>query len=127
MHIRQSSLYKKNREILFVFYIHDETKSRSEYVIKYLFIWEMDEGVLAELNDDYVKIVEKIRLGQAHDIHQAEHTHLTLCPKHNGRFKDPSCKKSKRPQPYSDKLAEIRAFRLKNRYMDIILDRYLAS
>ena len=58
-HIRQSSLYKKNKEILFVFYIHDETKSRSEYVIKYVFVWEMDERVLQELNDDYVKIVEK--------------------------------------------------------------------
>ena len=126
-HVRQSSLYKKNKEILFVFYIHDKTKPRSEYVVKHVFIWKMDERVLEELNDDYMKIVRKIRLGEAHNIHQKEHTYLTICPKHNGKFKDPDCNKSKRPQPYSDAPAEIRAFRLKNKYMDIILERHLSA
>lgn len=126
-YITESSLYKKNKDILFVFYIHDETKSRSEYIIKYVFIWIMDNTVLQELNSDYIKIVEKIKQGKAHEIHQNEHLYLTLCPKHGGRFKDPDCNKSKRGQPYSVEPAEIRAFRLKSNYMNIILDRYIKN
>lgn len=123
--ITESSLYKKNREILFVFYIHDDRKDRSEYLIKYVFLWEMDEKVLSELRPDYERILWKIRKGIAHEIHQSDHEYLTLCPKHSGKFSDPFCTRSKRPQPFSEKPAEIRAFRLKNRYVDLIIDRYL--
>ena len=126
IHITQSSLYKKNKKILFVFYIHDQQKNRSDYVIQYVFIWEMNDQVLAELNPDYMKIVKKIRKGEAHKIHQPEHTYLTICPKHGGKFKDPKCMKSKVKQPYSNAPAEIRAFRFKTKYMNIILSRYLA-
>lgn len=123
--ITESSLYKKNRRILFVFYIHDDRRERSEYLIKYVFLWEMNEQVLNELRPDYNLILEKIRAGRAHDIHQRDHRYLTLCPKHGGTYKDPNCHKSKRPQPFSPVLAEIRAFRLKNKYMDLIISRYL--
>lgn len=123
--ITQSSLYKKNRLILFVFYIHDKLKDRSEYVIKYVFLWEMDSKVLDELRPDYNMIIKKIREGNAHGIHQTDNKYLTLCPKHSGKFKDPTCKKSKRQQPFSDRPAEVRAFRLKNRYMNLIVRRYL--
>src|SRR3989344_5479736 len=59
--LKESSLYKKNKTILFIFYIHD--------------------------ND----------------------------------------KKSKRKQPFSDIPAEIRAFRLKNKYMNLIVSRHLGK
>lgn len=125
--IEESSIYKKNNRILFVFYIHDSEKPRSEYVIKYVFLWEMDKEVTDELNPDYMKIIDKIRDGRAHEIHQSEHRFLTICPKHGGVFKNPDCKKSKTTQPASEELAEIRAFRLKNRYMDLIISRHLGK
>lgn len=124
--IKESSLFQKNGKTLFVWYIH-EGKQRSEYLIQYVFLWEMDENVLDELRPDYNKIIDKIRLGRAHEIHQTEHDYLTLCPKHGGRFKDPYCMKSKRGQPFSEKPAEIRAFRLKNKYMNIVISRYLGK
>ena len=118
--IKDSVLYNKNKKILFILYIHDKSLNRSDYLVKYVFLWEMDDRVLNELIPDYNLIVEKIKQGKAHEIHQNEHRYLTLCPKHNGTFKDPNDLKSKRPQPFSDKPAEIRAFRLKNKYVNLI-------
>jgi DNA mismatch repair protein MutH len=119
-----SSLYKKNKRILFVFYIHSGTL-RSKYVIKYVFLWEIDTKVIGELEPDYKLILDMIEKGEAHNIHQSQHRYLTLCPKHGGKYNDPTCKKSKREQPFSSILAEIRAFRIKNSYLNIIIDRYL--
>lgn len=124
--LRESSLYKKNRKILFVWYVHDDGL-RSEYVIKYVFLWEMTPSVLAELEPDYDAILGMIRKGEAHHIHQHQHKYLTLCPKHGGVFRDPNDKKSKTKQPYSDAPAEIRAFRLKNFYMNMVIHRYLSK
>lgn len=125
--IKQSSLYKKNHHVLFINYIHDLTKKRSEYVIKYVFLWDMDAGVLKELGEDYKAIIAKIRAGQAHHIHQSDHQYLTLCPKHGGTFKDPNDNKSKTKQPFSKSPAEIRAFRLKNSYMNLVIHRNLSE
>ncbi len=121
----ESSLYKKNRRILFIFYIHEPEKDRSEYLVKYVFLWEMDSRVLEELGPDYSLIMEKVRSGLAHEIHEEEHEWLTLCPKHGGDFNDPDDKKSRRRQPFSEVPAEVRAFRLKSRYIVHIICRYL--
>ncbi|MFA6608457.1 MAG: MutH/Sau3AI family endonuclease [Candidatus Paceibacterota bacterium] len=123
--VTESSLYKKNKKVLFVWYIHDKNKLRSEYLIKYVFLWEMDSTVINEINDDYKMILDYIKKGEAHHIHQHQHTNLTLCPKHGGTFKDPSDRKSKTKQPFSDTPAEIRAFRLKNSYMNTVIRRWL--
>lgn len=123
--IKESSLYKKNKYILLVWYIHDRQKLRSEYLIKYVFVWEMDDSVLNELENDYQDILTKIKAGKAHHIHQSDHKYLTLCPKHGGTFKDPNDTKSKTTQPFSEAPAEVRAFRLKNVYMAKVIQRYL--
>lgn len=126
-HIRESALFKKNHYILYILYIHNPSSIRSEYIIKYVFLWEMNNEVIEELNPDYEAIIKKIREGNAHHIHQSDHKYLTICPKHNGTFKDPNDKKSKTKQPFSDSPAEIRAFRLKNSYMNKIIQRYFAK
>lgn len=123
--IRDSSLFKKNKKILFIWYIHDKGLPRSEYIIKYVFLWKMDDTVIDEIKDDYKLIQEYIKNGEAHKIHQHQHKYLTLCPKHGGKFKDSNCRKSKTSQPFSDSPAEIRAFRFKNSYMNLIIRRYL--
>lgn len=124
-HLRESSMYKKNKFILFIWYIHD-SGPRSEYKIHYVFLWHMDKTVLEDLNPDYLLILEKIREGKAHQIHQSDHHWLTLCPKHGGTFKDPTDKKSKTKQ-IGTIPAEIRAFRLKNSYMNRTIYMYLAQ
>lgn len=123
--LSESSMYKKNRRVLFIFYIHDKDKERSKYEIKYVFLWEMTSSVINELEPDYDKIIEKINAGKAEDIHQGQHVYLTLCPKHNGDYSDPNEMTSKAKQPYSKVWAERRAFRLKTKYMNLILSRYL--
>jgi len=125
--IRDSSLYKKNKKILFIFYIHETDKPRSEYTVKYVFMWEMTDSVLRELQPDYDKIIAEIRAGKAHEIHQTDHKYLTLCPKHGGKFSDPLDKKSKTKQPYSDVPAEVRAYRFKSVYMNKIIEEWLNS
>lgn len=123
--LKDSSLYRKNKNILFVFYIHNKEGNRSDYFIKYVFLWKIDDSILAELTSDYEAIIAKIREGKAHHIHQKEHNLLTLCPKHGGKFKDPSCRKSKTVQPFTDAPAEIRAYRLKTKYVNEIIRREL--
>ena len=125
--ITESALYKKNRLMLLILYIHDKVRQRSEYIIKYVILWEMDEKVLEELGPDYDIILGKIKQGKAHEIHQSDNRYLTLCPKHSGKFRDPDCMKSKRSQPYSRHPAEVRAFRLKNRYMNMVISRALGK
>jgi DNA mismatch repair protein MutH len=125
--ITESSLLKKNHKVLFIWYIHNPDINRSEYIIKYVFIWEMNDKVIAEINPDYEKIIKKIKEGIAHQIHQSDHDCLTLCPKHNGKFSDPDEKTSKTKQPFSDIPAERRAFRLKNSYMNKVIRKYLAK
>ncbi len=125
--IRQSSLFRKNKYVLFVWYVDNPNVPRSEYLIKYVFLWRMDDVVLGELSDDYHKILGSIKAGEAHHIHQYQHNYLTLCPKHGGTFIDPTCRKSKTTQPFNDSPAEIRAFRLKNLYMGKVIRRYLLN
>jgi DNA mismatch repair protein MutH len=125
--LTDSALYKKNAKILFIFYIHDLEKERSEYLIKYIFLWNMNNEVLSELRPDYEKIKEMIGEGKAHEIHQHHHKYLTICPKHGGIFRNPGCTVSKRRQPHSEVLAELRAFRLKNKYMNLIVSRHLGK
>lgn len=125
--VLESSWYKKNKKVLFIFYIHDKDKPRSEYLIKYVFLWKIDESIVKELEKDYELILTKIKEGKAHEIHQGQNKFLTLCPKHNGTFNDPNCHRSKRPQPFSEKPAEIRAFRLKNKYMNLVVTRAIGK
>lgn len=116
--ILDSSLYRKNRHILFVAYIQDPKIGRSKYLIKYVFLWEIDKKVVSELEPDYDIIIRKIRAGKAHEIHQSDNKYLTLCPKHGSKHKQTT-------QPNSKIPAEIRAFRLKNSYMNIVFGRAL--
>ena len=103
-----------------VCYVH-AGKRRSEYVIRYVFLWEMDDVVLDELRADYKAIIQKIRAGKAHELHQHENTYLSTCPKHNGDYSNPAERTSKAMQPCSPILAERRAYRLKNIYMDRVI------
>lgn len=126
--IKEASWYKKNKKVLFIFYIHDKEKPRSEYVIKYVFLWKITQEIINELEEDYRIILDKIKEGKAHEIHQGQNKFLTLCPKHNGTFKDPNCHISKRPQPFNPKQsAEVRAFRLKNKYMNLVVARAIGK
>ena len=95
-------------------YIHDKTKTRSEYIIKYVFLWKMTPEVIKKIFPDYKKIISAINAGKAHEIHQPQHNYLTLCPKHGSS-------KKFRTQPFSDEPAEIKAFRIKNKYMNEII------
>ena len=126
--ITNSTLYKKNRNLLLVCYVHDKHNPRSSYLIKYVFMLELNNQILNEIRPDYNLIIEKINQGKAHEIHQPQHKCLTLCPKHSGVFKDPEnprYARSRRTQPFSKDFAEIKAFRFKNRYMNFIITRCL--
>ena len=123
--IINSSLYNKNRKTLIICYIHNPSIPRSEYKIKYVFLFEMTAEILDELRPDYDIILNKIKSGEATDLREKYNTYLTTCPKHSGTFKDSNCKKSKRSQPFSEILAERKAFRFKHKYLNLIISRQL--
>ncbi len=126
--IEESKLYKKNKKILIVCYIHDGGVDRSNYIIKYVFIWNMNDEVIKEIEPDYLKIVKKIQDGEAHEIHQPQHKNLTLCPKHGGHKKNLKCTRWCTTQPNNrDEKVEIKAFRFKNKYMNFLIARHLGK
>ena len=142
--IKKSSLYKKGKEILFVFYVRDKkNKPASEWRIKHVYRWKMDSKTTKLLSPDYDIIVSRLRNSNGlyckqivgdkvkkcidpenckTNLHQEQNKYLTTCPKHQGGFHYEKNSNNSRIQPFSAKRAESRAFRLKKEYMQKIVD-----
>lgn len=113
-----SSFLKKNSLILLIYYLYEEELYISEYVIKFAQLFQFPEKDLKIIRDDWNTIVNKIKEGKAHEISEADTNYLAACTKGANKY-------SKRKQPFSDIMAQQRAFSLKQSYMTSILNEYL--
>ena len=78
-----------------------------------------------EIRDaDKEKVEEILALNGLEDLNE-NHRKIGATLHLFGKFKDPNCNKSKTQQPFSDNPAEVRAFRLKNSYMNKVIQNYL--
>ncbi|HBE81183.1 MAG TPA: DNA mismatch repair protein, partial [Blastocatellia bacterium] len=111
-----SSFWRKNRLLLLLFYLHDSSKMDIDLLFKICRLWEYPEADLKIIRDDWSKIVTKIRNGQAHLLSEADTLYLAACTK------GATAASSMRSQPYSPDPAKQRAFSLKSKYLNFIID-----
>lgn len=115
-----SSFWKKNAELLLMFYLHEANQLPIDYIFKIIRLWRFPETDLKIIIDDWNYIVRKIREGRAHEISEGDTMYLGACTKGAN-------KSSLRQQPFSDKLAMQRAFSLKSKYINFIIEQSIKN
>lgn len=116
-----SSLLKKSSLLLIMFYIYQKTDQEIDfidYVIKMSRLFKFPDEDLKIIKEDWEKIVSKVKAGKAHELSEGDTFYLGACTK--GRDN-----RDKTTQPFSDILAMRRAFSLKPRYLNLIINKNL--
>lgn len=108
-----SSFWKKNARLLLIFYLHN-TGLDVDKLIQISGLWDYPADDLKIIKQDWLKIVQKIKDGKAHEISEADTIYLAACVKGVGHGKD------MKSQPFSLEKAKQRAFSLKQRYLNQI-------
>ena len=115
-----SHMYQKCALMLLVYYLYDPTKTRIEYLMNYIKLFQFPESDLEIIKKDYYTIIDKIKKGKAHEISEGDTNYLGACTKGANA-------NSIREQPFNDIVAQQRAFCLKQSYMSYILNNYIAN
>ena len=103
-----------------MFYLHEQDKIDFEYIFKIIRIWQFPSTDLKIIKDDWELIVTKIKHGKAHEISEGDTIYLGACTKGAN-------KKSIVAQPYSNQKAMKRAFSLKSKYLNFIIEKSLRN
>ena len=109
-----SSFYKKNANILLVFYLHQAGYDILDYLIKLVDEWSFPSTDLEIIRKDWELIKKKIADGKAHELSEGDTFYLGACTK--GANAD-----STRKQPFSDIPAKQRAYSFKQGYVNHII------
>lgn len=115
----ESHLRNKSNTILLIYYQYFKELSKLDYPIKYVQLFQIPEDDLKIIKNDYQTIVDKIKLGKAHELSEGDTYYLGACTK------GATAATSIRQQPYSDIPAKQRAFCFKTSYMTYILNNYI--
>lgn len=110
-----SSFWTKNKLLLLLFYLYEKGQIKIDSIFKLIRYWEFPEEDLKIIRDDWKTIAEKIRAGLAHELSESDTLYLGACTKGMD-------KTSHRSQKYSNFTAMQRAFSLKQKYVNYILD-----
>lgn len=116
----ESSFWKKNKELLLVFYEWQKELDRKDYIVKDVMLHKFSEEDLIVIKKDWETIVNKIKAGKAHEISEADTNYLGACSKGAN-------KNSVRQQPFSEILAMQRAFSLKSSYMTHLIRKRIGD
>lgn len=115
---KTSSFWKKNQLLLLMFYLHEHGKIDFEYIFKIIRIWQFPSTDLKIIKDDWELIVSKIKEGKAHELSEGDTIYLGACTKGAN-------KESIVDQPFSKQKAMKRAFSLKSKYLNFIIEKSL--
>jgi DNA mismatch repair protein MutH len=109
-----SSFWKKNANILLVFYLHKAGFDILNYLIKLVDEWNFPNTDLEIIKKDWELIKQKITNGKAHELSEGDTFYLGACTKGANA-------NSTRKQPFSDTPAKQRAYSLKQGYVNHII------
>lgn len=109
-----SSFWKKNSQLLIVFYLHNTNSNILDYMIKLVDEWTFSDIDLEIIKRDWEFIKQKIKDGKAHELSEGDTFYLGACTKGANAS-------SKRQQPFSNILAKQRAYSLKQGYVNHII------
>jgi len=113
-----SSFWKKNRNLLLMFYEWLPNVNRQDFYIHKSILFQYPEEDLEVIKQDWKTIVEKIRNGKAHELSEGDTNYLGACTKGSN-------KSSLRSQPFSEIKAMQRAYSLKQSYMTSLVRKYV--
>ena len=118
--IETSSFWNKNKFLLLMFYLHESGVDPVDMFFKLIRTWTFPEEDLKIIRDDWNIIHSMILDGKADELTEGLTFYLAAC------MKGSKAGKELREQPFSDKLAQQRAYSLKSGYINrIILASYL--
>lgn len=115
-----SSFWHKNKFLLLMFYLHESGVDPVDMLFKLIRTWEFPNEDLKIIKDDWNKIHSLILEGKADELSEGLTFYLAAC------MKGSKSGVEMRKQPFSDTLAQQRAYSLKSGYINkIILSSYL--
>ena len=112
---KESHVYIKCATMLILFYLHKSGVPVHQLKFLYSVLWQIPEKDLLIMEQDYDKIIVKIKAGKAHELSEGDTTYLGACRK--GQKGDADVL-----YEYSDIAAPKRAYSLKPLYMRTVLD-----
>ena len=113
-----SHLWEKAQLMLLVWYLHVKGISDMDSTVDFVQLFTPPAEDLKIIQNDYQKIVAKIKAGKAHELSEGDTLYLGACTKGSNS-------KLRRQQPFSDEPAKPRAFSFKNSYMTYVLLHYI--
>lgn len=113
-----SSFWTKNNLLLLMFYLYEQEKIELDYLFSIIRLWQFPAPDLKIIKDDWTKIIDKIKEGKAHEISEGDTFYLGACTKGAN-------KNSLVTQPFSEEKAMQRAFSLKSKYINFIIEKSL--
>ena len=115
-----SSFWNKNKFLILMFYLHESGVDPVDMLFKLIRTWKFPEEDLKIIREDWEKIHSMILEGKADELTEGVTFYLAACMKGSKAGED------MRTQPFSDRLAQQRAYSLKSGYVNkIILSSYL--
>lgn len=115
-----SHVWAKCQSMLLIFYCHDDKIEKLYFEIKFVALFSPPDKDQIIIINDYKKIINKIKNGQAHELHEGDTMYLGACTK--GATAEKSTVNQFYP-PHTP--ARKRAFAFKQSYMTIILNKYI--
>jgi DNA mismatch repair protein MutH len=109
-----SSFWKKNANILLIFYLHKAGYDILDYLIKLVDEWSFPNKDLEIIKKDWEFIKQKIADGRAHELSEGDTFYLGACTKGANA-------NTTRKQPFSAIPAKQRAYSLKQGYVNHII------
>ncbi|NBX79695.1 MAG: DNA mismatch repair protein [Flavobacteriales bacterium] len=109
-----SDFWKKNANILLIFYLHQAGYDILDYLIKLVDEWNFPNTDLEIIKKDWELIKQKIVDGKAHELSEGDTFYLGACTKGANS-------NSIRKQPFNDIPAKQRAYSLKQGYVNHII------
>lgn len=109
-----SDFWKKNANILLIFYLHQAGYDILDYLIKLVDEWNFPSTDLEIIKKDWELIKQKIANGKAHELSEGDTFYLGACTKGANA-------NSTRKQPFSNIPAKQRAYSLKQGYVNHII------
>lgn len=109
-----SSFWKKNANLLLIFYLYEADSDILDYMIKLVDEWSFPAADLEIIKKDWETIKKKILDGKAHELSEGDTFYLGAAPK-GGKGGNP------REQPNSSIKAKQRAYSLKQGYVNHII------
>ena len=106
---------KNKIKLLLMFYLYQKNTDKLDYIFKLIELWEPSIDDMKVIQSDWEKIVNKVRIGEAHNLSEGDTLYLGACTKGSTALT------SMREQPYNSEKASQRAFCFKSSYVNSII------